>query len=94
MEGKALCALLQIYEVGLSCNLGEQSQQMTCVHARATSRGTTLLGWASSVLESGGSPQAKLILLPPTPRDRGFFLVVGLGGLGCGGTGSVSQFRE
>ena len=72
-EGKALCALLQIYEVGLSCNLREKSQQMTCVHAKATSRGITHLGRASSILESTGSPWAELILLTaPSPRPRVF----------------------
>lgn len=59
MEGKALCALLQIYEVGLSCNLRESSQQMTCVHAKAAARGITHLGWASSLLPVRGVPVGK-----------------------------------
>lgn len=68
IEGKALCALLQFYEVGLSCNLREKSQHMTCVHAKAASRGITRRGGASS--SSLWDPRKAKLILSTTPSPR------------------------
>ena len=64
-----MCALLQIYEVGLSPSLREQSQEVTCVHAKAPSGGITRPAWASPVLQSHEIPAGEAGPPdPPSPR--------------------------